>query len=252
MFWRFAFPPAEPKMEKASKQQMAFPLPDKPSIAVLPFNNLSGDPAQEYFSDGITEEIITALSKVPKFFVIARNSTFTYKGKPVKVQQVSQELGVRYVLEGSVQKAGDKVRITAQLIDALTGNHLWAERYDRNLHDLFAVQDEITKKIITAMQIKLTEGEQIQAAARSTHNLEAYLKYLQARELLNRGNPESTALAKQLAEAAIALDPTYASAYYVLAHTALQDYWYETGKSPQGSLGKAIELLQKAITLDET
>lgn len=210
--WQFGFPPASPPVEKASKPQMAFPLPDKPSIAVLPFNNLSGDPAQEYFSDGITEEIITALSKVPKFLVIARNSTFTYKGKPVKVQQVGQELGVRYVLEGSVQKAGDKIRITAQLIDALTGNHLWAERYDRNLHDLFAVQDEITKKIITAMQVKLTEGEQAQAAARSTNNLEAYLKYLQARELINRGNPESNALAKQLAEEAITLDPNVCAA----------------------------------------
>ena len=250
--WQFGFPPAEPKVEKAYKQQMAFPLPDKPSIAVLPFNNLSGDPAQEYFSDGITEEIITALSKVPKFLVIARNSTFTYKGKPVKVQQVSQELGVRYVLEGSVQKAGDKIRINAQLIDALTGNHLWAERYDRNLKDLFAVQDEITKKIITAMQVKLTEGEQVQAAARSTNNLEAYLKYLQARELINRGNPQSNALAKQLAEEAIALDPMYARAYYVLALCALQDYWQETGKSAKDSLGKSIELLQKAITLDDT
>jgi adenylate cyclase len=252
VFWRFAFPPAEPKVEKASQQQMAFPLPDKPSIAVLPFNNLSGDPAQEYFSDGITEEIITALSKVPKFFVIARNSTFTYKGKPVKVQQVSQELGVRYVLEGSVQKAGNKVRITAQLIDALTGNHLWAERYDRNLNDLFAVQDEITKKIITAMQVKLTEGEQAQAAARSTNNLEAYLKYLQAREFLNRGNPESNALARQLAEESIALDPMYARAYYVLALCALQDYWQITGKSPKDSIERSIELLQKAITLDDT
>ncbi len=252
VFWRFAFPPASPPVEKAYKQQMAFPLPDKPSIAVLPFNNLSGDPAQEYLSDGITEEIITALSKVPKFLVIARNSTFSYKGKPVKVQQVSQELGVRYVLEGSVQKAGDKIRITAQLIDALTGNHLWAERYDRNLNDLFAVQDEITKKIITAMQVKLTEGEQVQAAARSTNNLEAYLKYLQARELINRGNPESNALAKQLAEEAIALDPMYASAYYVLAGTTLQRYWQEPSKSPKDSIERSIELLQKAITLDDT
>jgi adenylate cyclase len=250
--WRFAFPPAKPNVEKASKQQMAFPLPDKPSIAVLPFNNLSGDPAQEYFSDGITEEIITALSKVPKFLVIARNSTFTYKGKPVKVQQVGQELGVRYVLEGSVQKAGDKIRINAQLIDAHTGNHLWAERYDRNLKDLFAVQDEITKKIITAMQVKLTEGEQAQAAARSTNNLEAYLKYLQARELINRGNPQSNAMAKQLAEEAIALDPRYSSAYYVLARAAIYYAFQETGKSRQDSLEKSIELLQKAITLDAT
>ena len=126
---------------------MAYPLPDKPSLAVLPFENLSGDPQQEFFSDGITESIITALSKVPRLFVIARKSSFSYKGKPVTVKQVSEELGVRYVLEGSVQKSGDRVRITAQLIDALTGHHLWAERYERNLKDIFAVQDEITMKI---------------------------------------------------------------------------------------------------------
>ena len=142
---------------------MAFPLPDKPSIAVLPFVNMSGDPKQEFFSDGITEDIITALSKIPKLFVIARNSTFTYKGKPVKVKQVSEELGVRYVLEGSVQRSGDRVRITAQLIDALSGHHLWAERYDRDLKDLFALQDEVTLKILMAMQVKLTEGEQASA-----------------------------------------------------------------------------------------
>jgi adenylate cyclase len=250
--WRFTLSPAGPVAEKAYQQQMALSLPDKPSIAVLPFNNLSGDPAQEYFSDGITEEIITALSKVPQFFVVARNSTFTYKGKPVKVQQVGRELGVRYVLEGSVQKAGDKVRINAQLIDGLTGNHLWAERYDRNLQDLFAIQDEITKKIITAMQVKLTEGEQVRAAARRTHNLEAYLKYLQARDLINRGNPQSIALAEQLAEEAITLDPNYSSAYYILARVALSQFWAKTGKSPQDSLKKSIKLLQKSITLDDT
>jgi TolB-like protein/class 3 adenylate cyclase len=144
-------PPPAPKMEVASKDKMAFPLPDKPSIAVLPFVNMSGDKEQKYFCDGLTEDIITALSKTPKIFVIARNSTFSYKGKSVKVQQVSEELGVRYVLEGSFRKAGDRVRITAQLIDALTGHHLWAERYDRDLKDIFAVQDEITKNIITAM-----------------------------------------------------------------------------------------------------
>jgi adenylate cyclase len=138
------------KVEPASVEKMAYPLPDKPSIAVLPFENMSGDPEQDYFSDGITEEIITALSKTPKLFAIARNSTFTYKGKPVKVQQVSEELGVRYVVEGSVRKAEDRVRVTAQLIDALTGYHIWAEKYDRNVKDIFTVQDEITKKIITA------------------------------------------------------------------------------------------------------
>jgi len=135
LIWRTVFPP----VQVASVEKMAFPLPDKPSIAVLPFDNLSGDPEQEYFSDGITEEIISALSKNPKLFVIARNSTFTYKGKPVKVQQVSEELGVRYVLEGSVRKSGDEIRVTAQLIDALAGHHLWAERYDRNMRKRYAL-----------------------------------------------------------------------------------------------------------------
>jgi adenylate cyclase len=248
LIWRTAFPP----VEVASVEKMAFPLPDKPSIAVLPFNNLSGDPEQEYFSDGLTEEIISTLSKVPKLFVIARNSTFTYKGKPVKVQQVAEELGVRYVLEGSVRKAGDKIRITAQLVDALNGHHLWAEKYDRSIDDIFAVQDEITKKIITAMQVKLTEGEQVQAAARGTNSLEAYLKCLQGNELANQINPESNALAKQLAEEAIALDPDYAWAYYVLGRTHLISVWVGTSKSPKQSIAKAMELFKKAIALDDT
>jgi adenylate cyclase len=239
-FWK-SYRPSTSPMEVASVEKMAFPLPDKPSIAVLPFNNLSGEPEQEYFSDGLTDQIIVTLSGVPKLFVIARNSTFTYKDKPVKVQQVSEELGVRYVLEGSVRKAGDRVRITAQLIDALTGNHLWAEQYDRNLDDIFAVQDDITKKIITAMQVKLTEGEQARAAAKGTDNLESYLKCLQAYEYFNRLNPESNALAKQLAEEAIALDPEYAWPYYVL-----------TSKSPRQSIGKAMGLLKKALALDDT
>jgi adenylate cyclase len=249
--WK-SYRPSTPPTEVASVEKMAFPLPDKPSIAVLPFNNLSGDPEQEYFSDGLTEEIISALSRIPKLFVIARNSTFTYKGKPIKVQQVSEELGVRYVLEGSVKKAGDEIRITAQLIDALTGHHLWAGRYDRNLSDLFAVQDEITKKIITAMQVKLTEGEQARAAAKGTNNLEAYLKYLQAKEYANVLNIESNALARQLAEEAIALDPEYAMAYKVLGRTHIVDVWFGTSKSPKDSLAKARELLQKAIVLDDT
>jgi adenylate cyclase len=139
---------------------MAYPLPEKPSIAVLPFDNLSGDPNQEFFSDGLTEEIITTLSKIPKIFVIARNSTDTYKNRSVKVQKVSEELGVRYVLEGSVRKDGDQTRITAQFIDAIKGHHLWAERYDRDIKDTFAVQEEISKKILTALEVNLTEGEQ--------------------------------------------------------------------------------------------
>jgi len=248
--WKSSRPPARPPIEAASVEKMAFPLPDKPSIAVLPFNNLSGDPKQEYLSDGISEEIISALSSVPKLFVIARNSTFTYKGKSVKVQQVSEELGVRYVLEGSVKKSGDKIRVTAQLVDALNGHHLWAKRYDRNLKDIFAVQDEITKKIITAMQVKLTEGEQARAAARGTDNLEAYLKCLQVNEHYNRGNIESQALAEQLVEEAIALDSKYAWAYYAQARNTLWYVWHGTSKSPKQSLAEATELLQKAIALD--
>ncbi|HUV78370.1 MAG TPA: adenylate/guanylate cyclase domain-containing protein [Desulfobacterales bacterium] len=248
--WQFYM--RRPSVAPASVKKMAYPLPDKPSIAVLPFNNLSGDPEQEYFSEGITDEIIFALSKVPKLFVIARNSTFAYKGTPVNINQVAEELGVKYVIEGSVRKAGGKIRITAQLIDALTGHHLWAEQYDRNLSDIFAVQDEITKKIITAMQVKLTEGEQARVVAKGTNNLEAYLKCLQANEYLNRANIESNALAKQLAEEAIALDPEYASAYYVLSITHNTDVWHGTTKSPKQSLAKAMELLQKAILLDDT
>ena len=228
------------------------PLPDKPSIAVLPFDNLSGDPEQEYLADGISENIISALSNISKMFVIARNSTFTYKGKPVKVQQVSRELGVRYVLEGSVQKADDRLRITAQLIDATTGNHIWSERYDRKLEDLFALQDDITKKIITAMQVKLTKGEEVKAASKGTNNLDAYLKCLQANELINKINPESNALAKQLAQEAIALDPDYPWAYYVLGRSHMMDVWVRASKSPKESIGKAIELVQKAIAMDST
>jgi len=162
------------------------PLPDKPSIAVLPFVNMSGDPEQEYFSDGMSEDIITSLSQSPDMFVIARNSTFVYKGKPVNVQQVSRELGVRYVLEGSVRKVGNRVRITAQLIDALKGHHLWAERYDRDLENIFAIQDEITLKILTALQVKLTDGEQARLYSKGTENIEAYLKIGQARSYFYR------------------------------------------------------------------
>jgi adenylate cyclase len=142
-----------PTVEPASVEKMAYPLPEKPSIAVLPFDNMSGDPNQEYFSDGITEQIITGLSNVPKLFVISRSATFTYKEKPVKPKQVAEELGVQYVLEGSIQRSGDRIRINAQLIDALAGHHLWAEHYDRELKDIFALQDEISIKIMTAMRV---------------------------------------------------------------------------------------------------
>jgi adenylate cyclase len=228
------------------------PLPDRPSIAVLPFVNLSGDAEQEYFSDGITEEIITALSKVPDLFVIARNSSFTYKGKSVRIPTVGRELGVRYVLEGSVREAGEKVRVTAQLVDAKTGNHLWAERYDRDLKDIFALQDEITMKIITAMQVKLTEGEQARLSAKGTDNLEAYLKYLQAREYVAQLNKEDNALARKLAEEAISLDPEFSGAYTTLGATHWMDIILGSTKSSKESLKRAFELTKKAIALDDS
>jgi adenylate cyclase len=246
--WHFYFRP--PPIEPASVDKMAFPLPDKPSIAVLPFENMSGDPKQEYFSDGITEEIITDLSKVPRLFVIARNSTFTYKGKPVKVQQVAQELGVQYVLEGSVRKAESRVRITAQLIDAMTGNHLWAEKYDRELKDIFALQDEITFKIIAALQVKLTEGEQALIVARRTTSFEAYTKFLQGIEAGKRLNPEGNLLARKLAEETIALDPNYPRGYRLVATTHFLDVQLGISKSPRKSLAMSAELYRKVIAMD--
>jgi adenylate cyclase len=228
------------------------PLPDKSSIAVLPFVNISGDPEQEYFSEGITEEIITALSKTPKLFVIARNSTFAYKGKPVKVQQVGRELGVKYVLEGSVRKAENKVRITAQLVDAQTGHHLWADRYDRELKEIFALQDEITMKILIAMQVKLTEGDQARLYGKGTDNLEAYLKLLQGRQYIDNISRENNALAQQVLAEAIALDPGYGEAYTYFAVTHFLDTVLGFSKSPGSSLANGIDLAQKAIALDDS
>ncbi|MGD8687022.1 MAG: adenylate/guanylate cyclase domain-containing protein [Syntrophobacterales bacterium] len=250
--WKSSQPPISPLIETASVEKMAFPLPDKPSIAVLPFNNLSGDPAQEYFSDGITEQIITGLSKISSLFVIARNSTFAYKGQPVKIQQVSVELGVRYVLEGSVQKSGEKVRINAQLIDAIEGNHLWSETYDRELKDIFAVQDDITQKILAALQVQLTRGEQARVFARGTNNLKSYLKYLQAHEKWLQMNKESNALARQLAEESIALDPDYAVPYLTLAATHILDVFLGSSKSPKDSLKQAKAWNEKALALDDS
>jgi adenylate cyclase len=240
---------AQKPLEVASKEKMAFPLPDKPSIAVLPFVNMSEDPKQEFFSDGMTEEIITALSKIPYLFVIARQSTFAYKGKPVKVKQVAEELGVRYVLEGSVRRSGEKVRITAQLIDAMTGYHLWAERFDRDLKEIFALQDEITIKILQSIRVKLTEGEQA-LRGKPPRNLEAYLKLLESKEYTQRFNIEGNIMGKQFAEEAIALDPEFAAAYYALAISHMMDMWLGSSKSPEESPDKAIELTQKAISLD--
>jgi adenylate cyclase len=237
LIWDFYW--LTPPMAVARVEKMAFPLPDKPSIAVLPFVNLNNDPKEDYISDGLTEQIITSLSSFGRLFVIARNSTFVYKGKPVKVQQVAEDLGVRYVLERSVQKSGDRLRITAQLIDALTGDHLWAEQYNRGLKDIFAVQDEITSNILTAMHVKLTEGEQARRI-KPPRNLEAYLKTLQAQASMQRYSKEGNTLGRQLAEEAIALDPGDSRPHANLGFLSLfrRDY------------GKALAEGDRAVALD--
>src|SRR5512139_1615898 len=205
--WQFGLRPSAPALEKADPKKMVLPLPDKPSIAVLPFVNMSDDPKQGYLSDGITENIITGLSKIPRLFVIARNSTFVYKGKGVKVQQAAEDLGVRYVLEGSVQRSGNRVRVTAQLIDALTGNHLWAERYDRDLKDIFALQDEITIKILHGVRVKLTMGGEVSISQkyaekyyRGKQGLDCYLKLMEASGYYQRFNIQDNNMARRMIE----------------------------------------------------
>jgi adenylate cyclase len=240
------------RVEAASLDKMAYPLPDKPSIAVLPIVNMSGDPQQEFFSDGLTEDLITALSKVPNLFVIARNSSFVYKGKPAKVQQVAEDLGVRFVLEGSVQKEGNRVRITAQLIDALKGYHVWSERYDREMKDFFSLQDQIALEVLKAIDVKLSRGEGGRIHGKGTNNLEAYLTFLKARELCYEKNRENNAQARKLTKQVISLDPNYPIAYHTLAVVTATDVWLGMSKSPKESLMKAIELEQKAISLDDS
>jgi TolB-like protein/Tfp pilus assembly protein PilF len=248
--WKLYLKPTPDK--KASVEKMALPLPDMPSIAVLPFTNMSGEKEQEYFSDGITEDIISALSQIPTLFVIASHSTFTYKGKPVKIQQVGEDLGVRYVLEGSVQRSGDTLRVTAQLIDATTGHHLWSERYDREMKGIFALQDDITMKVITALQVKLMEGEHARLLAKGTKNLQAYLKFLQAREIFLTVTKEGNVQARRLLEEVIALDPQFAPAYSVLGWITYVDVAVGLSKSPYESYKQAFELAKKAVAMDDS
>jgi TolB-like protein len=244
------------KIEPASIDQMAFPLPDKPSIAVLPFDNISGDPKQEYFSDGMTDDLITDLSKISGLFVIARNSTFAYKGKPIKIRQVAEELSVRYILEGSVRRVADRIRINAQLIDATTGGHLWAERYDGNLGDVFSLQDNITRKIVFALAIKLTQNEEAEVARKDTIEIPAYDAFLQGWAHYVRHTPDDFARAIQYFEKAVELDPNYGRAYAALAatywesfyrfwHESLNVEWHETRL-------RAEEYIQLAMKKDPT
>jgi adenylate cyclase len=240
-----------PSVEATSGEKIVFDLPKGPSIAVLPFINLSGDPEQDYFSDGLTENIITGLSACPKLFVIARNSTFTYKNRPVKIQQVASELGAQYVVEGSVQKANERVRITAQLINATTGHHVWAEKYDRELKDIFALQDEITAKLVTALEVRLTEGEQARLRLKGMTDIKAYMIGLKALEYIRRHNKEDNVLARQEAKQAIALAPDNPNGYLLLAATYIADVYLGSSSSPLTSFVQATKNLNEAFALDK-
>ena len=225
---------------------------DKPSIAVLPFVNISGDPEQEYFSDGMTEAIITALAKVPDTLVVARNSTFVFKGKAVDVKQVGKELGVKYVLEGSVQKAGNRIRLTAQLIDAISGNHLWAERYDRDLKDIFDLQDELTLRILSELDIRFYHNIDARLKIKGTDNLDAYFKWWQGINLMYQLSKNHNIQARKLFMDVIKLDPKWAGGYALLATLNISDYWNGWSSSSEKHLQEAMELSQKAILLDDS
>jgi adenylate cyclase len=249
--WYFYIRTTQPSIEAASEDKMAYPLPDRPSIAVLPFVNMSDDPKQEYFSDGITENIITDLSKISGLFVISRSSMFTFKENPVKIKQVAEEFGVRYVLEGSVQKSSEKVRISAQLVDAITGHHLWAERYDRDLKDFFVLQDDLTQKIVRTLRVEVDEAEFERVRRIPTEDLNAYEILLRGWEEHARGGKSSNTQARQMFERAIELDPEYAEAYVSLGWTHLLEWLYRWSEDPQ-TMERAFELGQKAIELDDS
>ena len=226
-------------------------VPHKPSIAVLPFTNMSGDAEQEYFSDGISEDLITDLSKISGLFIIARNSTFAYKGRSVKVQEIGRDLGVRFVLEGSIRKAGNRVRITAQLIDAGSGGHLWAERFDRELTDIFATQDEVVEKIVAALAVNLTQGEAQRLRRRGTASVEAYETWLRGRELLSRSTREAIAQAKAMYRRAIEMDPNFAAPHAGLSLATISDYVSDWAADPEEALDEAERWARRALELDD-
>jgi len=232
-------------------QATSLKIPDRPSIAVLPFKNMSEDIEQEYFSDGITEDLITDLSKISGLFVIARNSVFTYKGKDLKADQVGRELGVRFVLEGSVRKAGERIRITAQLVDATTEDHLWAERYDRDLEDIFALQDDVTKKIVDALAVTLTQGEKDRLGRKYTSSVDAYDYLLRGWTYFNRYTKRSNELARLMFQNAIDLDTQFAYAYVGLGTTYYEDWSHQWNPDPR-NLERAFELAQKALAMDNS
>ena len=242
---------SRPSPQPLTLSPQELPLPDKPSIAVMPFTNMSEDPEQEYFSDGLTDDLITDLSRLSGLFVIARHSTFIYKGKAVKVQEVSKELGVRYVLEGSVRKTENQVRINTQLVDATTGHHMWAQRYDRPLQDIFALQDEIVQKIVTTLKLQLILQEQGILVRKHTDNLEAYDTFLRGVEYFYRSTQEAHTQARQMFEKALMLDSQYVEAYAQLGWTFYLEWAWRWNAAP-GILERALALGQKAVALDES
>jgi adenylate cyclase len=225
-------------------------LPDKPSIVVLPFDNMSRDPEQEYFVDGMIEDIITDLSKASGLFVIARNSAFAYRGRTFNVADLCRDLGVSFALEGSIRKAGNRVRITAQLIDGTSGGHVWAERYDRDLTDIFEVQDDVTQKIVSALKVHLTPAEQQRLEKRGTDSVEAYDSFLRGRELGWTHTRDGLAQARPLLERAVALDPSFALPLAYLAFVHVQEYVNRWSAEPERSLQIAGELADRALQLD--
>jgi len=240
------------KVEPASVEKMAFPLPDKPSIAVMPFVNMSGDDKQEYLSDGFTEDLITSISKIPRIFVISRQSSFTYKGKPVNVKTVAEDLGVRYVLEGSIQKSGDQIRVNVQLIDALTGHHQWGERYDRKFEDIFKLKDEIIFRVAIELAVELTEGERARSLSRYTDNLEAWQSVLLGSKIFTRHKKESNVRARELYIKAIQLDHQFLPAFQGLAWTHFMDARMGWTDSRKKSFDLAVESANKALAIDDT
>ena len=248
--WNFAFRADVPSKPAISEQPSASKLAEKPAIAVLPFVNMSDDPKQGYFSDGITNDIITDLSRFSNLFVIASNSVFTYKGKPVKVKEVGRDLGVRYVLEGSVQKVANQVRINAQLIDANTSHHLWAKRYNFKLNDIFAVQDEITESIVNALEVILTEGEQEHEVRRYTNVVEAYDLFLRGRTYL-QGTKQTHLKARKLFDQAIELDPNFAAAYAEKSFTYFSSFIMPMSRNKK-AIKAAVKMAERAVALDDS
>ncbi len=242
---------SEEKTQVSSPEKPALALPDKPSIAVLPFTNMSGDPEQEFFADGISEDIITELSKFHSLFVIARNSSFVFKGQSIDVKDVSSKLGVCYVVEGSVRRAGNRVRISAQLIDAVGDKHIWAERYDRDLEDIFVVQDEVTHAIVSTIEPQLASTERQRARRKPTDNLDAWECYQRALWYLYQFTPEDCGTALKFIERAVNLDPTFASAHAGLAFVLYYNVLMEFSKDREGDLRRALDAGKRAVALDE-